>query len=1007
MKPVKLTLAFVLFFAVIVSLIALWTQRSAAAALLPPPTHAAFLTGPMAGDPADIALAYVVQTATEWGLNSADYADLLITDQYTSQHNGVTHIYLRQRINGLQIIGANGNINIGADGSVINYANQFVPGAATRAVTPTPGLSAVDAAYAAAVHLDLQVTTPIVAVQPARGPSQVQLLSDGGVAQEPISAELVYSSHNNTLRLAWNLIINENGGEHWWETQIDAVTGDLLGQVDWVVSEAWAYPGSDSADASPTPSRTPAIPTTGPAYLVFPMPLIDARDGGFNQTLVSDLADATASPFGWHDTDGTPGAEFTDTRGNNVSAQEDVDKNNVGGFRPNGGDDLIFNHLFDPDLEPDESTNQSAAIVNLFYWNNILHDLFYSYGFDEAAGNFQHNNYGNGGLPGDPVQADAQDGSGTNNANFSTPPDGVPPRMQMFVWTAPPGFSVTAPPELAGIYDAASAGFGPSLNDLPPMSGTLVLGDDGSDEPVTEDEGTVTDGCQPLINAAEVVGNIVVLDRGNCYFTTKVLHGQEAGAIAVLVANNQGGDVVQSMGGTNLAITVPSLMITQNLGDSIKAALPDTPVTVALNGSSEPNRDSDFDNLIIAHEYGHGISNRLAGGPANSSCLFNSEQMGEGWSDFFGLVLTAKPTDTPEQPRGIGNYVVYQAQDDRGIRPNPYTTDLTVNPLTYADIGELQIPHGLGSVWGAMLWDFYWLLIDDYGYDADLVNGSGGNNLALQLVLDGLKLQECNPTFTDGRDAILLADEVNNDGANRCTIWRAFAKRGLGVSADSGGKDVGYEIEAFDIPVACEYLHSAEPIQDICVGDTASYTVTVGASYDSPVDLTVDGYPNGSIALLSHTSVPTVPQTVTLTISDTATVTPAAYTVVMTGTGATHTDQLHLTLNVADITPGVTTLLTPTTGTLVDTLQPLLAWEPAAQAAQYEVMIATDAEFTHIVDSAIVRETEYRSAEQLPALTTLYWRVRTLNGCDDGVPGATSTFDTRGFVFLPVLWNAE
>ena len=77
-----------------------------------------------------------------------------------------------------------------------------------------------------------------------------------------------------------------------------------------------------------------------------------------------------------------------------------------------------------------------------------------------------------------------------------------------------------------------------------------------------------------------------------------------------------------------------------------------------------------------------------------------------------------------------------------------------------------------------MLWDMYWLLIDEYGYDADLVSGSGGNNLALQLVLDGLKLQECNPTFTDGRDAILLADEVNSDGANRCTIWRAFAKRG-------------------------------------------------------------------------------------------------------------------------------------------------------------------------------------------------------------------------------------
>lgn len=1011
MKPVKLTLAFVLFFAVILSSIALWTYQSAAAASaigsLPPPIRSAFLTGPTTGNPLEIALTYLAQTASDRGVDSADIANLLITDHYTSQHNGVTHIYVRQQVDGLQVIGANGNIHIAADGSVINEANQFIPHAGSRAATRSPHMSAVDATYAAAAQLDLVVTTPVVALQAARGPSQAQLLSDGGMAQEPISAELVYVPHDNALRLAWNLIINENSGAHWWETQVDAVTGEMLGQVDWVVSEAWEYPQQPASDHNPSVQHTPTLPTTGPAYLVFPMPLIDAQDGGFNQTLVTDSADVTASPYGWHDTDGAPGAEFTDTRGNNVFAQEDVDRNNVGGFRPNGGDDLIFDYLFDPAIEPDENTNQAAAIVNLFYWNNVLHDVFYGYGFDEAAGNFQHNNYGHEGLAGDPVQADAQDGSGTNNANFATPPDGLPSRMQMFVWTAPPGFSVTAPPELAGQYDAASAGFGPSLNDLPPISGTLILGDDGSDEPVTEDEGSVTDGCQPLLNAADIAGNIVVLDRGNCYFTTKVLHGQEAGAVAVLIANNQGGDVVQSMGGSNPDISIPSLMITQNLGDSIKATLPTQAVSVALSGSTEPNRDSDFDNLIIAHEYGHGISNRLAGGPANSSCLFNSEQMGEGWSDFFGLWLTAKPTDTPEQPRGIGNYVMFQTPEDKGIRPNPYSTDLAINPFTFGDIGELQIPHGLGSVWGAMLWDMYWLLIDEYGYDADLVNGSGGNNLTLQLVLDGLKLQECNPTFTDGRDAILLADEVNNDGANRCTIWRAFAKRGLGVSADSHGKDVGFEVEAFDIPVECEYLYSAEPVQDICVGDTATYTVTVGASYDSAVDLSVNGYPDGSTALLSDSSVLTVPQTVTLTISDTALVTPAAYTVVMTGTGATHTDQLHLALNVADTTPGVTTLLTPTIGTLVDTLQPLLVWEATAQAAQYEVTIATDATFTHIVDSAIVRETEYRSAEPLPALSTLYWRVRSLNGCDSSVPSTTSTFDTRGFIFLPVMWSAD
>ena len=77
---------------------------------------------------------------------------------------------------------------------------------------------------------------------------------------------------------------------------------------------------------------------------------------------------------------------------------------------------------------------QPAAVTNLFYWNNIIHDVMYLYGFDEASGNFQEDNEGTDGLGSDYVNAEAQDGSGTNNANFFTPADGSNPRMQMFLW---------------------------------------------------------------------------------------------------------------------------------------------------------------------------------------------------------------------------------------------------------------------------------------------------------------------------------------------------------------------------------------------------------------------------------------------------------------------------------------------------------------------------------------------------------------------------------------------
>lgn len=133
-----------------------------------------------------------------------------------------------------------------------------------------------------------------------------------------------------------------------------------------------------------------------------------------------------------------------------------------------------------------------------------------------------------------------------------------------------------------------------------------------------------------------------------------------------------------------------------------------------------------------------------------------------------------------------------------------YSPDFTINNFTYNNIKSQVAPHGVGSVWATMLWDLTWDLIDEYGFDPDIKNGTGGNNIALQLVIDGLKLQVCSPGFVDGRDAILEADELVNGGANRCIIWRAFAKRGLGLSAIQGSSNSKSDgTEAFDVPADC------------------------------------------------------------------------------------------------------------------------------------------------------------------------------------------------------------
>ncbi len=213
-------------------------------------------------------------------------------------------------------------------------------------------------------------------------------------------------------------------------------------------------------------------------------------------------------------------------------------------------------------------------------------------------------------------------------------------------------------------------------------------------------------------------------------------------------------------------------------------------------------RDVDFSSAVILHEYAHGLSNRLTGGPSSSGCLGNAEQMGEGWSDYLGLLLTMKTGDQSIEPRPFGDWFF---NDPDGIRPFPYSTEMTINPHTYASsFSGTSLPHGIGSVWCMMLWEMTWDLIAQNGFDIDWYNGTGGNNIALQLVVEGMKLQPCSPGFVDGRDAILEADQILYGGANQCLIWGAFSKRGLGANADQGSSiNRADGAEAFNLPSAC------------------------------------------------------------------------------------------------------------------------------------------------------------------------------------------------------------
>ncbi len=106
------------------------------------------------------------------------------------------------------------------------------------------------------------------------------------------------------------------------------------------------------------------------------------------------------------------------------------------------------------------------------------------------------------------------------------------------------------------------------------------------------------------------------------------------------------------------------------------------------------------------------------------------------------------------------------------------------------------------------MYEVFWNIVDEHGFTPKWFEHSRkksrksknnyGNMMFLQNLVDGLKLQPCFPTFIDARDAILLADKINYKEINICLIWKAFAKRGLGVNAKAGGE------EDFEVPLKCK-----------------------------------------------------------------------------------------------------------------------------------------------------------------------------------------------------------
>ena len=902
-----------------------------------------------------------------------------INRDFVEPDTKIRRIYVQQHVNGIPIKGAVLNLNYAVNGkkAIVSTFKKV------NVNTSSPSMDAAGALRNAMLHLGtFNTKTPLVEKEASSEPQQETIFEKGSMAAADFKARLLYFSEtpkSKEARLVWETQLYTKDRQNYWLVLVDATNGEVISTQDLVLhctfggleydfSEAEAKVHKHHtqekhlATAVAMDEKIAALknkstfgfleksmlaPAVDHQYSVLALPAESPIDlsATNTQTMVSVLSagDAVASPYGWNK---TSGSEIQDTKGNNVYSFYDASPGPLGGA-PSGvapastigvNGASTWDYAWDLSKEPEFNSpgtpnnpfpNRSAAIVNLFYMNNMMHDIFYGFGFNEANRNFQEvNNFvedpsigDRGGLANDGLLAQAQDGGGTNNANMLTLADGVNGQMQMYLWTAAiPGdivyidqnsydsnYNVSGGVQYTAIQgsfpgspeadtDLSKARVGDYIIVQGNSNGSTPGGSEGCG--ASEASGTGL----PYENQLEVDGNIAVIDRGSCSFVEKVVSAELSGAIAAIVINNVPGSGPAGMGGSDsqsYVINIPSVMIGYEDGKELKAAIIAAKENsefisgkLFLEGGTTPKRDGDFDNGVIAHEYGHGISTRLSiRADGGLGTLSGDEQGGEGWSDFWGLYTTLRQNDldpaTAAHPngvlptRGIGNYVTYKNPTDKGIRPKPYSTDTAVNGYTYAGstnglgIGnpEITVPHGVGFIWCSMLYDVFQEFVDVYGFNDDIFESglnidlsdaahSGGNNIFNRLVLEGLKIQPASGSFADQRDAILAADALLFPSETRCggskhfkMIWEGFAKRGLGFQEDGnyGSNAIGDERDSFGIPPACggatpPALTVAYSVPYLIpAGGSLQYDITVSVSEGTATDLElVAKIPTGS-----------------------------------------------------------------------------------------------------------------------------------------------------------------
>jgi extracellular elastinolytic metalloproteinase len=653
-------------------------------------------------------VATVGQYLRTQGRDTATVRTLAMVSESQPQ-DGITHARMEQRVNGRLVYGAYAKAAFNEQGQLVHLIDNIadVPRGSVAAAS-------IDERQALRVALTQFDATLEVPAMVNRDGYRASFARGSFFHTEPTVESVIVPMEDGSFRSGFAVTT--------WTEKKNLLLVTLVGGNGEVLDVEKRTNTDSYFVFALDPSKTPQAVVNGPAAV--------------------SPAGTTPSPSGWLGT----GAQTTiNITGNNVHAYLDAVANNApdtGGTAVTGG---AFTSVFSATTSPTTVTNRAVAVQNLFYLNNRIHDILYTAGFNEAEGNFQENNFSRGGRALDSVSAEAQDGGGTDNANFATPSDGQRPRMQMYLWTGKPSHQVVVG---ASIYNAAGAEFGTQLNGTGSTAALAVA--------------SPADGCTAL---ASLTGKIAIIDRGTCDFVVKVKNAQNAGATGVIVANHvTGGDGVMTMGGTDTTITIPAVFVGFTDGTAVKAAA-GLSSTIRATNPAPLQRDGDLDTDIVFHEYGHGLTWRMItrmDGPVAGA-------IGEGMSDVLAILLN-----------GDDKVGEYSATEPLGIRSAPYTNF----PRTYKSVTGSEV-HYDGELYGAIGWKLRELY---------LANGLTTDQLLRDLV-QGMNFTPARPFYEHMRDGILAAS------THDCLVWTAFAQYGVGQGAKATVKlNTVTVTESFTIP---------------------------------------------------------------------------------------------------------------------------------------------------------------------------------------------------------------